>query len=50
MKKSQIWSKVNELRQTIQKELDEKQELLKRKIKSTISRRNNRCNIAKSTN
>ena len=49
MKKSQIWSKVNELRQTIQK-LDEKQELLKRKIKSTISRRNNRCNIAKSTN
>ena len=50
MKKSHIWSKVNELRQTIQKELDEKQELLKRKIKSTISRRNNRCNIAKSTN
>ena len=26
-----IWSKVNELRQTIQKELDEKQELLKTK-------------------
>ena len=29
--KASIWSKVNELRQTIQKELDEKQELLKTK-------------------
>ena len=29
--KPKIWSKVNELRQTIQKELDEKQELLKTK-------------------
>lgn len=35
--KPKIWSKVNELRQTIQKELDEKQELLKRKLNQQLA-------------
>ena len=31
MKKASLWTKVNELRQAIQNELEEKQELLKMK-------------------